>query len=178
MSTGMTAMRLLRYLPPDDRQSQPRSPTASPPPAAGRLDAEPVALAQCELPHAARKRLNFARRTANLTVANATRAATAQPVPRPARAPRVPHGRAVPRRRGARVDDGPGRRQHVEVAEAPAVERHRLLRQAGETVVNGRAGDGVGAVNTAGDLRVGVAQVEPGALAVDAEAQADGDRSA
>src|SRR5437762_9212070 len=95
MSMGMTAMRLLRYLPPDDRQSQPRSPSASPPPAAGRLDAEPVALAQCELPLAARKRLNFARPAANLTVANATRAATGQSVRRPARAPAVRQERAL-----------------------------------------------------------------------------------
>jgi hypothetical protein len=50
-----------------------------------------------------------------------------------------------------------------------------LVEQAGEAVVDGRAGDGVRAVDAAGDLVGTVAQVDDGAVTFDLDGGADGD---
>ena len=72
----------------------------------------------------------------------------------------------------------PGPRDHLDVAETSAVERHVLIQQAGEAVVDRRArSTACGTVDAAGDLVVAAGQIDDRAIAVDAHDRADRDRT-
>src|SRR5439155_18385517 len=75
-----------------------------------------------------------------------------------------------------RVNHRPRTRDHLDVAEAPAVERNVLFQQTGEAIINRGAGDGGGTVDAAGDLLFAAAQTDGGARAGDGDDGAEGDR--